>query len=249
MNSYAIVSNCGNRSVNEDATELFIGEEVCGFIVCDGLGGHGMGEIASSLVVQCFKDACKNINRIDNELINEMFTQFNSVLINKQNELNAYSRLKTTAAILFLYNENGYTAHIGDTRVYVFNKGKYISRTMDHSVPEVLRISGQITENDIRKHPDRNKLLRVIGDRERAPCAAISNPLSIDYDTKFLLCSDGFWEYINENEMERLLGESATPDEWLRKMESEILTNGAESNMDNYSAIAVWTDNKDNRWF
>jgi len=58
--------------------------------------------------------------------------------------------------------------------------------------------------------------------------------------TSYLLCSDGFWELINEKDMCRYLKSSGNPIEWLALMEKKILKNGKNKNMDNYSAIAVW---------
>ena len=61
---------------------------------------------------------------------------------------------------------------------------------------------------------------------------------------QFLLCSDGFWEYIEEREMEQILQNSLTPGQWLKKMKKVILKNGHGYNMDNYSAVAVWSKSK-----
>lgn len=243
MFTYSVISDKGDRTVNEDAVGSVTGGKISGFIVCDGLGGHGMGDVASSLVVQCFKDELEARDRFDPVLIKEMFEHFNSVLCEKQDELNSPNKVKTTAAVLILDEEKGFTAHIGDSRIYVFANGKYAGRTTDHSVPEVLRLTGQISEEDMRKHPDRNKLLRVIGDRERASSTVVSDPIPLIGDLKFLLCSDGFWEYITESKMEQLLDGASGPDEWLDKMVTEVVKNGSQSRMDNYSAITVWMNN------
>ncbi len=242
MVRYEFVSKKGNRLVNEDSVGTFIREQIKGFIVCDGLGGHGMGDIASSLVVRCFKDSLERLNSINHETIYDMFSNFNSNLFIKQDENGAKSKIKTTAAVLLLDNEFAYTAYIGDTRIYIFIDNKYVKRTIDHSVPEVLRLSGQINEDEIRHHPDRNKLLRVLGDRDRTSCAVVSEPITLNEDIKFLICSDGFWEYINEDDMEKLLLMSSSPEEWIEKMENEILKNGEKFNMDNYSAVAIWVN-------
>ena len=240
MISYASVSKKGNRDINEDSIGTFVAEGLSGFIICDGLGGHGMGDVASSLVVRNFKDILNRTSRIDPAKIRNIFSHFNSDLLNKQDELNAQNKMKTTAAILLLNNDFGYIAHIGDTRVYLFNNGRFVKRTIDHSVPEALRLSGQIDESEIRHHPDRNKLLRVLGDKERALGVVISDPIPLIRGMKFLICSDGFWEYIDEPKMEYLLSETNTPQEWLEMLTFEVEKNGLQRNMDNYSAIAVW---------
>jgi serine/threonine protein phosphatase PrpC len=70
----------------------------------------------------------------------------------------------------------------------------------------------------------------------------LAEPIAIEGRQAFLLCSDGFWEHIVEVKMQQLLHEAATPEEWLRCMADEVRRNGAEYDMDNYSAVAVWID-------
>jgi serine/threonine protein phosphatase PrpC len=100
----------------------------------------------------------------------------------------------------------------------------------------------EIKEKQIRFHPDRNKLLQVIG----VPWTETPYEFSDSYSTNsfdaFLLCTDGFWELITEKEMCKCLKKSATPEEWIAKMEHIVCENGQGKEMDNYSAIAVFTE-------
>ena len=78
----------------------------------------------------------------------------------------------------------------------------------------MLVASGEIREKDIRHHEDRNRLLRVMGIPWRKKTYEIAPPIPFDENQAFLLCSDGFWEYIEEAEMAAFLARSATPSGW-----------------------------------
>ena len=72
------------------------------------------------------------------------------------------------------------------------------------------------------------------------PKYQMSDLIEISSGSSFLLCSDGFWELIEEKEMARCLKKAQTPAEWLHMMESQILQKGQGTNMDNYTAVAVY---------
>ena len=78
-----------------------------------------------------------------------------------------------------------------------------------------------------------------MGNSEECDPAVPETSLSLTGDEVFLLCSDGFWEYVEEDKMEEELGRSAGPEAWLNALEEE-LKRKARPHHDNYSAIAVW---------
>ena len=131
-------------------------------------------------------------------------------------------------------------AHVGDSRIYHFEKAKYVQRSQDHSVPQMLANRGDIKEKDIRHHEDRSRLLRVMGTEWDSPKYQAVDGIKLTNRSSFLLCSDGFWELIDEKQMCKLLKKAADPQDWLGKMEEIVLKNGTGTNMDNYSAIAVF---------
>ena len=96
--------------------------------------------------------------------------------------------------------------------------------------------SGAITYDEIRKSPDQNKLTRCIGGVQDVP--DVSDIASTESGDAFLICSDGFWELVNEDVIEKTLKSSRSPDEWLRKMLSVLHKNEREGN-DNYSAFTI----------
>lgn len=239
--SYATFSDKGERVANEDSIGVVTRENERAFFLCDGLGGHGMGDVASSLVVDVFKSIFDNENIEQNVLI-EAFQAGQDILLAEQKARNAKKKMKTTATILAMDAKRAYIGHIGDSRVYVFNKNKVVKRTLDHSIPQMLVITGDIDEKDIRKHPDRNRVLRVMGTDWDEPQYDLMKPIPLKKCQAFILCSDGFWELVEEDVMCKILEDSSNVAEWLTKMVDEAFSKGRGTNMDNISAIAVWVE-------
>lgn len=236
---YAVFTNPGDRPVNEDSVGVFQqGENSC-FILCDGLGGHGMGDIASSLVKEVFASQFSKTDDMVN-FLGQTFMASQDILMAEQIARRAKQRMKTTAVALAADERNAYIGHIGDSRLYVFHHNKVKTRTLDHSIPQMLVLSREIKESQIRNHPDRNIVLRVLGVEWEEPMYELQMPLPLKKCQAFLLCSDGFWELIEEKEMCTLLKKAASVEEWLLNMAEVVKKNGVGRNMDNYSAIAVW---------
>ena len=105
-------------------------------------------------------------------------------------------------------------------------------------MPQALADAGEIAPEEIRGHVDRNRLLRSLGTAETPqPSIEISaHPLSPD--DAFLLCVDGFWEYVLETEMEVDFATASDPADWLGKMERRIIQRANETH-DNYTALAA----------
>lgn len=148
--------------------------------------------------------------------------------------------MKTTLVTLLIDGRDAEWGHIGDSRLYFFVGGHIRQRTLDHSVPQMLVKSGEISENDIRTHPDRNRLLRVMGSEWNRNSYELSRRITLTKDVSFLLCSDGFWEYIVEEWMENTLQNAKSVAHWLNMMERIVVENGRGRYMDNFSAIGVW---------
>lgn len=237
----AMLTNAGGRPVNEDAIGCFQnGENQC-FVLCDGLGGHGMGDVASGLVKAVFGDWFSKTTDVVN-FLGLTFSAAQEILMTEQAAQHAKQKMKTTAVALVTDGKTAYIGHIGDSRLYVFSKNKVKTRTLDHSIPQMLVLSREIKESEIRNHPDRNIVLRVMGIPWEEPMYELMAPLPLKKCQAFLLCSDGFWELIEEKEMCALLKRASTPQEWVLEMAEVVKKNGVGRDMDNYSAIAVFND-------
>ncbi len=238
MISYYKFSEPGNREINEDSVGIAEKNGTLCCVLCDGLGGHGRGEEASQFVVEQmlgFFDSTDDIFAG----IGRAFESAQINLLKAQKEKGAVFEMKTTATLLAISDKEIQWGHIGDSRIYMFKKGKYKIRTLDHSVPQMLVLAKDIKEKEIRNHPDRNKLLRVMGIEWGSSSFVISKRIKRKEHMSFLLCSDGFWELIDEKQMSQCLKQSSSAEEWVNSMVEIVKENGKEKNMDNFSAIAV----------
>ena len=147
--------------------------------------------------------------------------------------------MKTTATLLLIKDNLYRYAHIGDSRIYCFRNNKVLCRTLDHSVPQMLVLAGDIKEKKIRSHPDRNKLLRVMGVEWEGSRYTMSDYEELKSGDAFLLCSDGFWEPILEKQMCKTLKKSTDAQNWMDEMTKIIIKNAKDTDMDNFSGIAV----------
>ncbi|MBQ1186851.1 MAG: serine/threonine-protein phosphatase [Clostridia bacterium] len=238
MLKYASTTHEGSRTYNEDNLSISSASKYQCFVVCDGLGGHRFGDVASKTVADTFAEELSCCNDLDSYLLNS-FVKAQNRVETKQKEMGAKREMKTTAVCMVANETSAVVGHVGDSRFYGFLKdGSYI-RSLDHSIPQLLVQSNTITEEEIRNHPHRNMLLKVIGDKWDEPLCEISETFHINDFSAFLLCTDGFWEFINELEMIKTLAESNSPQEWLDKMVDIVNENGKTKDMDNFTAITI----------
>ena len=236
---YAMRSREGDRKKNEDCIRMTEKDGEYFFALADGLGGHGKGDVASRLATE---QACRVFEQAiaHTDCREDVFCSAQNRILAEKAGKGLYSAMKTTLVILHLDGGCAEWAHVGDSRLYAFHNQKVAARTRDHSVPQMLVLNGEIKESEIRRHPDRNCVLRALGGEDENCSCDFSDAYSIRKGNVFLLCTDGFWELIEENEMERTLRKAKSPVQWLDEMERIVLQNGQEVNMENYSAIAVW---------
>jgi len=239
---YFSFSNKGGRERNEDYFSCYTDENKNTgiFILADGLGGHGNGEIASELVVRAMTEKFRASEIIDTNAIYEIMKSANDILLEAQ-EQPQYRRMKSTAVLLYICENNILCAHIGDSRLYHFSGGGMRFVTADHSVSYKKFVQGQIAYDFIASDEDRSSLLRVMGNNERFEPEIRELSQTLENKDAFLLCSDGFWEYIKKDEMLIDLMKSETPQEWTNYMLLRHIARTKERN-DNFSSIAVFLE-------
>ncbi len=240
MLSFDILSKPGERDHNEDYAGMQQRGEAYCFVLADGLGGHGGGDEASRMVSECVLDDFAENGIVSQRYLAARFEAGQRILLQEQRRQRRMMEMKTTLTVLLADSTQVLWGHIGDSRIYHFKGRKLHSRTMDHSVPQMLVAAGKLKEKKIRGHADRSRLLRVMGVEWEEPQYEIAQPQPYMAGDAFLLCSDGFWEWIQEKSMQQLLKKAASPTEWLCKMEADVCRHGSGKHMDNYSAVAVF---------
>lgn len=237
--TYAMYTDIGNREVNEDSISVFNNGDNRGFVLCDGLGGMGMGNIASDIVTKVFKDVFSKNENIK-EYLDNAFNAAQQILLEEQKRYNAEAKMKTTAVAVVFDNKKAYIGHIGDSRLYAFNNNGILFRTLDHSISQMLALTGEIKESEIRTHKNRSVILRTMGVKWDEPMYELRKPVPLKKCDAFLLCSDGLWENVEEAEMCELLAKADSPDTWLKDMAVLAKKKAKDKDMDNNSAIAIW---------
>ena len=145
--------------------------------------------------------------------------------------------MRTTAVGCVLDKNLLHYFNCGDSRFYYFSNGALRAASKDHSYPQLSVDMGTMTFDEIRFNPDRNKLLRALGESDDSVVGTIYPPIECKPGDAFLLCSDGFWEYVLEEEMEIDLSKSQTAEQWCKFMLVRLLLKFSDAN-DNFSVVA-----------
>lgn len=238
MITYNFFTDAGGRDVNEDSVRTIEKDGNYCFVLCDGLGGHGKGDEASALVADHMIDSFLRFGT-DENYISIALEESNDLLLLKQKSQNAVMQMKTTIVVLTVIDNIARWGFIGDSRLYHFYKGNLIERTIDHSVPQALVLLKEIKEKEIRFHPDRNRLLKVMGTCWNTSPYEISKPHQLKKGDTFILCSDGFWEYIDEKNLKKIIKHNNETNTALDRMIEKVKENGLGNEMDNFSAILI----------
>jgi len=222
------------RKNNEDAFLVLPG---CGlFAVADGMGGHKAGEIASTTAISEIEKLAVKLQEIANDKLGpwlkEAIAQANNVIYETAVLYPENQDMGTTLTMLVLRQTQGFVAHIGDSRAYLWREGGLLRLTDDHSLAEELVRMGQITVEEAEKHPQKHVLMRALG---------TSRNIDIDYRTcdlrpgdVFLLCTDGVSNLLSDAELAEKFRRPESWEDRFERLKGLILERGAP---DNFTAL------------
>lgn len=227
------LSEQGGRPINEDSIVVQQTGENILLSVADGLGAHGGGDIASKIASNIAKEEYMKITKLKPKIIHNIFQTIDDAIVAEQTD---DLKMKTTLACVLCRYKWIYAAHLGDTRIYTFKNDKETYLTADHSLAyeEVMKNHG--TLDDIRRNPNRHILKAALGVGKIRPPDIFKQ--KIRDNLSVLICSDGFWEYVNEDDMLEALTNTTTAHEWLEAM-LKCHSEKADKFNDNYSAICL----------
>lgn len=225
------VSDVGTvRSNNQDSS--FAGEHLTA--ICDGMGGHAGGDTASTIAIR----SLAHIERDDTDLdVRSCATMMETsvlaahdAIVGKAKRERKLSGMGTTVTALALVDGYWVLAHIGDSRAYLLRDGHLIRMTQDHSYVQHLINTGRITEAEARNHPQRNVVMRVLGDFDIDPRPDIAIRKAHAAD-RWLLCSDGLSGVLEDSTIEETLSSITDQGECAQQLVSMSLRAGSTDNV------------------
>lgn len=227
-------SDIGGRPENEDTVGHWPVKNGIVAAVADGLGGQGDGKAASDIVCRSLVGHGIENGLPDKETIVRYFTQANRELMSKQQ--NSF-HMKTTAVYLCVAQEQAVWAHIGDSRLYHLYNGKLSHYTLDHSASQLAVYMGEIERSEIPKHSGRSRLLHAMGVADEQP--DVHDPIRLERgEHVFLLCSDGLWEYLSDEEIAETWKRTKKLEPYLKLLRS-LKNSRSPEDCDNNSAVVV----------
>ena len=240
----AMLSKPGGRRYNEDACGHWASDQHLCCVLADGAGGHGGGDIASRLAVTYFLNGFFGNPASSGAELIELVQRVNQSILQDRKPEGATRDMHTTLVALMIDRQLGLAswAHSGDSRLYWFRQGRLMQRTRDHSFVQALLDAGAIAENEVRGHPSRSVLRSALGEPTHELEADASVPFrEVAAGDRFLLCSDGVWEYLTDDMLEQALQTATTAQQWVDLIEGLIVeaTRSLPSH-DNFTALAVW---------
>ena len=235
------LSKPGGRDPNEDALGFWSEAGVCLCVVADGAGGHGGGDVASKLAVHTILGRFRESPDCTQEAVLRALHEANEAIIARQRAGEVVADMRATAVVLAIDagRPSACWGHLGDSRLYLFRHGRVLLQTRDHSVVQRMVDAGYLRLDQLRHAPERSRLFAALGHEENFEPALGETAFPIEAGDAFMLCTDGFWEHVDESEMEQALAEVTSAEAWLQRMESQVVARGGKG-QDNYSALAVW---------
>lgn len=230
------------RELNEDCFCIhgFDRIEDKGFcILADGMGGHNAGEVASQNAVRFIDERMSNAlesdsdDKIPSALI-DAIGKANERVYRMSVDSTAHSGMGTTVVVSYIDGGIAYIANVGDSRAYVVNGDGIRQLTCDHSVVEELVKSGTITREEARVHPQRNIITRAVGTE---PTVA-TDIFEYEYSTGdvLILCSDGLYSMIDDEEIRNIVIEEETSENTVCKLVDAAKESGG---LDNITVICI----------
>lgn len=238
----------GQRANQEDSLFPALGRPTPNdrlFILCDGMGGHEKGEVASATVCETISRVVLSAWHPGEALSDELFLQALSAAFDALDakDNGEERKMGTTLTFLCLHANGATVAHIGDSRIYQLRPASdttpahVVFRTQDHSLVNDLVKIGEITEEEAKHHPQKNVITRAMQPcQEHRAKADIAHLTDIQPGDYFFMCSDGMLEQSTDDNILNIITKPNVSDE--HKL--EMLRQVTEENKDNHTAHLIY---------
>ena len=226
-------THVGKVRYNNEDSLIVIEPET--FVVADGMGGASAGEVPSQMLVEVVKIVLENVPAPwDEKLLARAIFVANEKILETAHQHDEYHGMGTTATILSLDGDKAHFAHVGDSRLYLLRDNQLQQMTEDHSYVETLVRRGELTAQEARVHPMKNVLTQAVGAVKELQVDA--GNFSVQSGDKFLLCTDGLTNMVDDETITKILQTELNPADAL--IEAALNAGGK----DNVSVIVAGVD-------
>ncbi len=240
MIAFAAKTDIGKeRKINQDFC-IASSDRPYLFILCDGMGGHRSGDVASRTAAESIETYIRMQSALDYDevkaerVLKGAVSYANNIVYTRAIGQEDFAGMGTTADVCMVDFDMLYIIHVGDSRVYLLREGLLQQLTTDHSYVEELVQSGLITENEAKSHPNKNVITRAVGTNRSVEGDFLS--VKLCRDDILLMCSDGLSNMLTESEIKNMLISGEKPDDVAENLIRRANENGGK---DNITAIVI----------
>jgi serine/threonine protein phosphatase PrpC len=235
-------SQIGGRKYNQDRVAYAYTDEALLLVLADGMGGHSHGEIAAQIAVQTFME---EFAITANPLVAEPERFLRETMKNCHKAINHYTDSNelegspgTTCVAALVQNGNVIWAHAGDSRFYLLRDGEVANVTRDHSVVQQWADWGIITKEEMKTHPDRNKITNCLGGTDDIFYVEVTAATAVQQGDELLLCSDGFWSPLSNDEIAEVFSSADSLSTSLKQL-ADVAVMREKERADNTTAVVA----------
>lgn len=228
------ISRRGGRQKNEDRMGYCYTRESGLFVLADGMGGHPQGEVAAQIALQTVaamyqRQAKPQLPDVHEFLSNALLVAHHQIL-RYASDKGMIDAPRTTLVVAVVQDGSASWVHCGDSRLYMVRAGEMLMRTRDHSYMELEQIPKAL------EHINRNVLFTCLGSPTK-PIYDTTGPIALEQGDRLLLCSDGLWGTLSDNEIAHELGRNVVSQSVPELVESALRKAGDTS--DNVTVVAL----------
>ena len=232
------LSEAGTKAENNDYFGYVLLDNYAIWAVADGFDEEEGAKVAARIAVESAIEYFMLRPRFNYDVIKEMMDYANLKVKEKQEETQKYSLMHTSLLIIISNYNSILYGNIGNTRFYHIRGGYIISQSRDDTIAQLLVDEEALNISDMRFHRQRNDLLQAIGDFGKIKPNIIKKPVELMEKDVFCLTTVGFWENIDEHDMENDLSRFEDKKQWLNSLEKRILAS-LRDNIENYTIAQV----------
>ncbi|MFM9904691.1 MAG: Stp1/IreP family PP2C-type Ser/Thr phosphatase [Pyrinomonadaceae bacterium] len=215
-------------SPNDDETRVNKGTLT---IVADGMGGHASGEVASQMAVELISEFYYADPSTDARgSLRRAIETANAEIFDTSASEEKYNGMGTTVIALVLQGDTGFSAHVGDSRLYRLRGQRLEMLTLDHSQVMEMVKRGIISMDEARDHDDKNVILRAVGTQSSVD-VEVSERFAVELGDLFLLCSDGVSDMLDDTKIEDILNAELDAHTACESLIAEAKNNGGHDNI------------------